>query len=277
MRSAAIALAVVAALFGCDATEYQGRPLSSWLSELDDEHDYKRRNALLAVTGIAREGKPKPRAFIDALPKVAALLDDPNPGVQEYARDALVAVDGPARDLLFRAMDRPKANLRFHGAVGVLALERENESAMRVLLQTLTMHGAPELAAEAQAALVALGAPAVEPLIDALDERDRTTQLLAVQTLGKMEGAARDAVPTLHAIARTDLDEELRVAALFAIARIASPEQGIAIFEELRRSAPERVASQAAVMLRRFENREAPTVQQAADAAAAATREARED
>lgn len=269
MRTHAIALAIVAASLGCDSVNVQGRPLSSWTRELDDDEPFKRRNALVALTALAREQEPDPPGLVRALPAIAALLDDPNPGLQAYARDALVAADGPGLDLLLRAMDAPKPSLRFQGAVGVLALDPQHAGAQQMLVQTLTANGLPELAVEAQAALVAVGSPAVPPLIRALDRPDPEARRLAIETLGHMERDAGGATGALTAIARAPGDAEERVAALVALARIVDPEHGLDLFNELRRTSPPEVARHAAVLMRRFEDRDAPTVQQAADAAAA--------
>ncbi|MEL6546497.1 MAG: hypothetical protein AAFQ82_17855, partial [Myxococcota bacterium] len=102
--------ALVCLAFGCDSVTYQGRTLTSWTIDLEHAQDFKRRDALVALTAMAGDSEAGDTVR-KAVPRVAELLDDANPGVQEYARDALVAFGAAGRDMLEGMMDRAKPNL----------------------------------------------------------------------------------------------------------------------------------------------------------------------
>ncbi|MCK5689558.1 HEAT repeat domain-containing protein, partial [Myxococcota bacterium] len=73
---------------GCNQPRYQGRTLSSWMTDLDDDTDYKRRHACEAIGEMGKEGE----GAIDA---IILRLDDVNEGVQEFCSEALSKI-GPA-------------------------------------------------------------------------------------------------------------------------------------------------------------------------------------
>ena len=81
-------LSFVLALVACNEPTHQGRYLSSWIRDLDSSQDYKRRQACEAIAEMGP-------AAAAAVPELIELLDDVNPGVQEFARDALATM-GPA-------------------------------------------------------------------------------------------------------------------------------------------------------------------------------------
>ena len=45
--------ALVCLAFGCDSVTYEGRTLTSWTIDLEHAQDFKRRDALVALTAMA--------------------------------------------------------------------------------------------------------------------------------------------------------------------------------------------------------------------------------
>lgn len=233
-------------LMGCDSVRYQGRTLDSWAFDLDSTVAHERANALKALGAAAHGVSTVPVTVSRALPKMAKLLGDADPSVQEQARYSLMAVGAPARDVLEKALRQPQPTVRTQAAAALVNLELTHDVAARVLVEMLLNRAYPELAALAEEELVALGPFAAIPLAERLPERK------VIQTLGALEEAGRDYAPALLRIAREDTDLTTRLAAMKAYARVVDVSQANRTLDVLRQDENIRFARSAGALMRRY-------------------------
>ena len=73
--------------------------------------------------------------------------------------------------------------------------------------------------ARAMNALVAIGKPAVEPLIEAIESDDVNTRLMALNTLNLIGADAKDAIPTIQKLA-SDSDADVKARAIDVLANL---------------------------------------------------------
>jgi HEAT repeat protein len=148
-----------------------------------------------------------------AIPKLAALLKDPNPAVRERAARALGRFGPDAAPVLPALLDATRAA---NGAPAFAdALAQVGPPVLPVLLQAL-QSAKPEESAWILRALRGFGPPAVPILSEALKHQKPEVRAAAASTLGAMGRDAADAVNPLFVLAE-DTNPTVQAAALRAL------------------------------------------------------------
>lgn len=221
-----ISCVLVTGLAACNEPTHQGRYLSSWVRDLDSDQDYKRRQACEAIAEIGP-------AAAAAVPELIALLDDVNPGVQEYARDALATMGPAAIPQLAPLLQREEPAARLHGTIAILEIDPKHESAQAELVRFVTSLGNVALSTTAREQAVAIGAPIVPKLLPHLRDSYAPVRRQILETLRAMKRRADGAVPELIDMSRTETDPELRRKLVLTLAYVGTREQVEPVLREL--------------------------------------------
>ncbi len=235
----------------CDEPTYLNRTLSSWEYDLESDQDYKRRGACEAI------GEIGPVAA-KAVPRMIELLDDKNPGVQEFCRVGLGKMGPAAIPLIEPLLARPEPHLRFHAAAALVSIDPKHERAGEVLGKVATGVGNADLAQRAQKVLLRLGPDGVSLLIPYLEDPYPPVRLQVTKTLGNMGKHARVAMPGIKARI-ADERIEVRVAAMQALAKIGTKEEVEPILRGLLEDPYDEVADNAGGLLQYIGTRQGAT------------------
>ena len=122
------------------------------------------------------------------------MLEDANPGVQEYARDALAAMGSQAIPQLEPLLDRDEPALRLHAAIAILASDNTHVAATRELVEFVTSVGNVALSQQARNFAIELGAPVVPKLSERLSDSYPPVRVQVIQTLAGMKHQASPAI-----------------------------------------------------------------------------------
>ncbi|OGQ77395.1 MAG: hypothetical protein A2289_17160 [Deltaproteobacteria bacterium RIFOXYA12_FULL_58_15] len=249
----AVCFVCMVTLAGCDQQpSYSGRTLSSWMYDIDSEQDFERRNACEA---IGEMGVPAQKA----IPKLVERLDDSNPGVREFAELALAKMGQPAVVPLESALARDEPVIRLHAAAALINIDAKHAKAGEELVSAVTGVGNADLSDKARDVLVALGEPGAALLQSRLNDPYTPVRLFLVKTMGKIGKKASSSVPALAELARTDKDQQVRLAAIKAMAMIGPATAVETTFRELLEDPDEDVAGTAGSMLAFVGTRESAT------------------
>jgi HEAT repeat protein len=223
------------AALAAKAKEDEKRRVEGYWSDLKSDDAAKR---LAAANGLAALGKRAKASNPDAVRLIVPLMKDSDRGVRRQAFDAVVAITGDAKaavPVLVEALQDADLGVRAHAAELLASVGADAADAAPALSENLAE---PKVRAEAVAALVAIGKPAVPSLAKAM--KARAARIGAAQALGKIGPDAGAASPELAALLS---DAEIRkeaVAALELIGKAAVPALIKALDEsddEARRSA----------------------------------------
>lgn len=241
---------IAIALFGCDQVRHNGRTVGSWLVDLDSKEDFKRRDALAAVSAVSAAAEEPIQEIDEVIPQIIELLDDTNPGVQEYARDALVSLGARAEPALREAAKSPKPHVKLHAAVALLKRNPKDREAGKIVADTMAGVGNAELAAMGREQMIKLGADAVPLLRNKLADPYKPARLQTIKTIAELGQAGAPLEKDLKVFLK-DEDGELRLAALRALAGVGKKEDLVPLFEKLRKDeSDDELATHAAVMLK---------------------------
>lgn len=203
---------------------------------------------LLAVLGGCTDSPAAP-GLQDTLPRLAALLKDPNPEVRRTAALSLGKIAAPDSVTVLRdGLFDPDALVRQYSAWGLGNLgERAIDPAGLVLVQKLN-DPSPEVKVAVAQAIGKIGATQgmMELLGEALDEPDPATRRAVVQALGWLESPS--AYPMLHD-ALTDEDAAVRQGAVAALGELGDAQAVPAIRQRLLKDPDVGVRSEAAFRL----------------------------
>ena len=157
----------------------------------------------------------------DAIPRLLELVDDPNPEVCGAALWAIADIDPDQVELIakLRKILRSDERKPYLAAVYLLdAMGPAAEPAIPELVHALgSRHG--EAMVGLRRIFRNVGEPAVEPLVDALNDPRRA--LAACMALGHMGKSAKSAIPALERLSESSDDENVRKVAKTSIDRIA--------------------------------------------------------
>jgi HEAT repeat protein len=217
---------VALALLACNEPTHQGRYLSSWIRDLDSDQDYKRRQACEAIAEIGP-------AAAAAVPELIELLDDVNPGVREFARDALAKMGPGAIPELQPLLEREEPAMRLHATIAILEIDPKHEAAQAELVRFVTSLGNVALSTTAREQAVAIGAPIVPKLVPHLSDSYAPVRLQILETLRGMKSGASAAVPDLIAMTKTETEPELRRQLVLTLANAGTREQVEPVLREL--------------------------------------------
>jgi HEAT repeat protein len=251
------------ALVACNEPTHQGRYLSSWIRDLDSSQDYKRRQACEAIAEMGP-------AAAAAVPELIELLDDVNPGVQEFARDALANMGPGAIAELMPLLAREEPAMRLHATIAILEIDPKHEAAQTELVRFVTSLGNLALSTAAHEQAVAIGAPIVPKLLPFLDDSYAPVRLQILETLRSMKSAGVSALPKLIEMTASETKPELRKTLVFTLANVGTREQIEPTLRELLKD--EALAISANDMLIHIGAVERPTTTEVKEAAARATR-----
>jgi len=195
------------------------------LDELKASHVVRRRNAALALIGIADDR---------AIPALIDALENPDRKVRLYTTQALghlksaAALPGLAHLAAHGDPELAAAAIR---ALGRIAPDLQGGPRLEALARMTAAldSGAKPVRAAGLEVLGWLGDPAFEQVfIDALDESEPALQRLGAEGLGSMK--SRDAVARLIVIARDEArPDDARIAAVNALGRIGYEPVAIAL------------------------------------------------
>jgi len=224
----------------CNGSETEpvldGKTAADWRTELDDAG--QRKSAVRRLIDAGSEATPLLIALLDVprgdAPIIAAQLlgDHGKAGVDALARtlesrsDALrvtaaaslgvIGSDAQSAVPALRKMRSPPngLDLRIAACVGIWGITHEVSEIMPTMLDGLKANK-PELVFATTGLAALVGAPAVRPLMVALESDDPKLRVAAVDALGAIGGAAAPARPKIQALL------EDRVHAVRAAARRA--------------------------------------------------------
>jgi HEAT repeat protein len=175
------------------------RGLISALQHPDVETRYR------AAIALGEIGDP---AAVEALSRA---LEDENSGVRWEAAEALGKIGKPALGILIEALGRDDDDIRWRAAIALG--EIGDESAVDTLVRSLSDHD-PYVRSRVVRALAKIGAPAVEPLIEAVGKGEPTVKECALAALGAMDKNGqqelREKAATLTQDIRAPFEEMLK-------------------------------------------------------------------
>ncbi len=239
-------VAVTMFLFtGCNSERYMGRSSFSWAQDLENDLEFKRRDACKAFSEMPVAAKER----VDAL---AERLADVNPGIREFCRDALIVAGDVAKPTLQRILANEDPLVRLQAAAALVAIDPADGQAKEVIAQGVVAVGNADVSALANEISVKSGAPMVVVLLNAMATGDAAQRIAVLSVLGKMRRHAKGAETKLFDVIRLDGDATVRQAAMQALLGIASAKSLRPALQDLIKDPNEDVASHAAVMLRRL-------------------------
>lgn len=214
-------------LFGCGVVlgaiacetgpTHNGRSIASWMADLDAKHEFQRRAACEALGEIGPLAKR-------AIPRMVELLEDEDGRVQFAAAEALAKMGPAALPQLELLLDRSEPDLRYHAAVTLLDIDPKHAGAVDQLMQTLIGIGDVALAKQAQERAIRLGAPLVPQLLQLLEDDYGPVRVHVVKTIAGIGKAAREAIPPLVTLFKTEKDAKVRRSIVSAVARLGPRE-----------------------------------------------------
>lgn len=165
----------------------------------------------MAADALGRMGKPAAHPLLDNA------LNSPDKDVRTNATLALEAIGHVAVPEMIEAVKTGKPTMRIGAAraLGSLRTPRAVD-ALITALSALEQ----DVRLTCRDALVELGEPAVDPLIDALDNADRFTRQHSAEALGEIADA-RAAEPLLELF--EDSHRLVRQAAIYAVGKVGEP------------------------------------------------------
>jgi HEAT repeat protein len=234
---------------GCQKGEkYQGRYLSSWITDLDSSTYYKKLKACEVLGDI---GLPAEKAVAD----IVKLVGEGDERLTAVATDALGKLGEKGIGALEPLLSETDAQARFHASVAILKNKAQHTQAAKVLVALVTSVGNAEIAKTARESLRRLGASVAVPLSEALKDEYLPVKLQVIGSLGEMKTKARSAVPKLQEL-MTHKEKKVRQATLKALASIGPREAVEQTFRDALKDAEEEVRITAAMMLKYIGARE---------------------
>jgi len=201
LLAGAVVIALAAGWILLREPRYNGRPLGSWLADLDPgvpEHVQKE-----AAQAVRRIG-------IDAVPVLERMIQEREP-VKPTLRQKLIHL--LSRQSLVKIRIDPDGDVRWRAARGFEALGPAGESAVPTLIKLFRDEPSRH---NATAALVGIGKPAVRPLLLELAHTDSRIRAEAVRALGAIGAEPDLVVPALLARVE-DSDRSVRSDAIRAL------------------------------------------------------------
>ena len=260
-----ICLGALVALTGCNQPKYRGKTASMWAGDLAAKDDYKRR---LACESLGKMGADA-AAQVE---KVAAMLDDVNPGVQGFCADALGKMGTVAVPGLEPHLKSASPFVRMHAASALMEIDPAHADARATLINGFTGLGNADLSRMAKDIILRHNGTMVSDLVGVLSSPHKDLRLETIKALGFLEAHARGAVDPLIGIATKDPEWTVRKAAIQALAAVATVERSTPVFRaaiEEDQEAQEEVRDAAAMMLKFTGARESATGMEGAEEAAA--------
>lgn len=256
----------------CDNTSpsYQGRSLSSWMRDLESDHDYSRRAACVAVAQMGPEATK-------ALPLVARLLEDLNPGVRAFAEDALAKMGPHAVTHLVPLLSHEQPYVQMHAASALVRVDPTHQAGLKHLVRALTSVGNADLSDQAQERLMKLGEPAIAEILPLLADPYPPVRVRALKTLAAMGPRAGKSLMHLVEMSGSEQDPEVRQAIILALAKLGP---ATLIAEPLRsflNDPDDDVARTAGSTLSQVGIRNRPTRTEVKEAAQAVAKKKKED
>jgi len=194
---------------------YHGASLGEWIKKLGSEDRDERQEAKSAISAIG------PRA----IPALRKTLAETKGRSQVGAAEALADFKEKARDAvpeLITALSDQEERVRWRASAALRAIGPDAQAAAPALIGALAHDSDSREAKMARSALVAIGSPAIEPLVRTL-KTDKNPQLrrAAADTLGYFpKSSAAELLPPLMTAA-DDADKDLRKAAGYALGKLA--------------------------------------------------------
>lgn len=222
--------------------KHLSRTLSAWAHDLDNQEDYKRKQACESLAAIG----PASEAYVD---KLVTLLDDTNEGVREFCEVALKKIGPAAVPALAQALSHELPHVRLHAAAALVGIDAKHAGATSELAKAFTGIGNAALAEKARGVLVKLGEPAVDIILPETKSSYKPVRMLAIQTMGQLEAKAAAAIPAFTEMLK-DADVEVRVEAMKVIAKIAPRETAAPLLEAMTKDPVEQVGMQAGHLLK---------------------------
>ena len=243
MRFIALVGLVCLTFLGCQKEEkYQGRYLSSWITDLESDTYYKKLKACEVLGDI---GAPAEKAIAN----IAKLVEEEDERLTALATDALGKIGEKGVAALEPMLEGTDATARFHASVAILKNKAEHSKAAKALVDLVTSVGNAEIAKTARESLRRLGSSVVEPLSAQLKDEYLPVKLQVIGALGEMRDKARSALPKLKEL-MTHQEAKVRQAALKAMAAIGPREEVEQTFRDALEDGEEQVRITAAMMLK---------------------------
>ena len=185
------------------------------IQALDSKDPEIRENAAITL------GKIKDERAIDPLIK---LLTDEEWEVESASTNALVEIGGPAVEPLIKILQDENEDVFLQMKVIAVLAGIKDKRAIQPMIQALKKD--PELDADLGYNLGLMGEPAVEPLIQALNDEDSRVRVRAAEALGRI-GDKRAVGPLTDAL--NDEDEMVRTFAKIGLESIEAQKKNTLI------------------------------------------------
>lgn len=228
--------AILVSFLSTGEPSYQGRKLSGWLKDLDNQTPTTREKAREAVGQIGT----------NALPILLEMVGSRDTGVKYLL---MVCAEKLS---MARLRITPASERRWRAVLAFRALGSKAESAIPALNELL---GEEDIAYDVTQALAGIGSAAVLPLTHALTNENVHIQFSAVKALGSLRFNAEPAVPALLPLLKEN-DHLLRYTTAIALGEIGKhPAEVLPALSEALGDTNASVRLAAAVALGAFEDR----------------------
>jgi HEAT repeat protein len=196
---------------------------------LGDPEAGVRRQAVFALQDIVKKA---PKAGPDVLPLLAGRLADESVPVRLLVAQTLPRCGKPALETLLKALADSDAKVRAYALAGLPPLKPEPAAVLPAVVKRLRED--PELIVRQSAVrtLGLLGPAALEPLSEALRDRDPTIQNGALKALAKLGPRAKVALTSMKELAGKSPVPAIRREAVQALAEVG-PEGTAAVVDLL--------------------------------------------
>lgn len=198
---------------------YEGKPLKVWVEVIRTGSDSDARTACKVVGLLG----------VDALPALREMMKDRSASVRDRAAFAVGEIGDDARialpDVIALLRD-PDAKVRESAARALGEFTVLDQTAVGPLVALFSDDIRESFAAaEASAAVAKVGKAAVGPLTASLRDSSRDVRNRAAKALGLIGSDAKEAIPQLIRLLKTDRDTEVRREAAMALGRIGADTQ----------------------------------------------------